>query len=131
MFKVNYKVNRMTHAPCSSVSIVNFEHANANWVLAPSPHCPPEESKYLRIAFPKTLAKYAKGKKMFAHFQLFGFLFERQHVKHYMKSQNVQIEVLNEQPGPLTNYSNESMKTEFTVASFYTATLCQFLFKTL
>ena len=68
---------------------------------------------------------------MFAYFQLFGFLFERQHVKNYMKSQNVQIEVLNEQPGPLTNYSNESMKTEFTVARFYTATLCQFLFKTL
>ena len=30
MFKVNYKDTRTT--PCSSVSIVNFEHVNAGWV---------------------------------------------------------------------------------------------------
>ena len=35
MFKVNNKDTRTTllaHAPCSSVSIVNFEHVIADWV---------------------------------------------------------------------------------------------------
>ena len=31
MFKVNNKDTRTT--PCSSVSIVNFEHINADWVM--------------------------------------------------------------------------------------------------
>ena len=37
MFKVNNKDTRTTpcHTPCFSVSIVNFEHVIAGWVLCP------------------------------------------------------------------------------------------------
>ena len=35
MFKINNKDNRTRpyFTPCSSVSIVNFEHVNADWVI--------------------------------------------------------------------------------------------------
>ena len=34
MFKVNNKDTKTTPTPCSSVSIVNFEHVNASWVIS-------------------------------------------------------------------------------------------------
>ena len=33
MFKVNNKDARTTFTPCSSVSVINFEHVNADWVI--------------------------------------------------------------------------------------------------
>ena len=33
MFKVNHKDTRTYFLPCSSVSILNFEHVNDDWVV--------------------------------------------------------------------------------------------------